>query len=127
PDILHLHSSKAGAVGRVAARLARIPAIYSTHGVAFLRTDVGLATRALFYGAEFLLGLVGTVTVACSASELAAMRHIPGRKIAIPNGVNLADLPPPEPKRPRAGMDIVLCGRITAQKNPELANRVAAA
>jgi len=127
PDILHLHSSKAGAVGRIAARLARIPAIYSTHGVAFLRTDVGPPTRALFYGAEFLLGLIGTVTVACSASELEAMRRIPGRKIAIPNGVNLAELPPPQPKAPHAGLNIVLCGRITAQKNPGLANRVAAA
>jgi glycosyltransferase involved in cell wall biosynthesis len=73
------------------------------------------------------LGLIGTVTVACSASELAAMRRIPGRKIAIPNGINLAGLPQPQPKPRHAGMDIVLCGRITAQKNPALANRIAAA
>ena len=127
PDVLHLHSSKAGAIGRVACNLAGIPAIYSTHGVAFLRTDVGPATRALFYSAEFMLGLIGDVTVACSPSELAAMRRIPGHKIAIPNGVNLASLPQRRPRERQAGLEIVLCGRITAQKNPELASRIAAA
>ncbi|HKU55080.1 MAG TPA: glycosyltransferase [Rhizomicrobium sp.] len=127
PDVLHLHSSKAGAIGRIAALLAGVPAVYSTHGVAFLRTDVGPAARAFFYGMEFILGLIGTVTVACSPSELAAMRRIPGRKLTIPNGINLGELPDSRPKDKSAGMDIVLCGRITAQKNPELANRIAAA
>ena len=127
PDLLHLHSSKAGAVGRIAAKRAKVPAIYSTHGVAFLRTDVGFATRLLYYAAEFALGLIGTVTVTCSPSELAAMRRIPGRKLVIPNAIDMAGLPLPKPRQPRAGMDIVLCGRITVQKNPQLASRIAAA
>lgn len=53
------------------------------------------------------------------------MRLIPGRKMVIPNGVNLATLPQPVPAPHGAGLDIVLCGRITAQKNPELACAIA--
>jgi len=126
PDVLHLHSSKAGAIGRVAAWRVGVPAIYSTHGMAYLRTDVGWATRAMFYGLECLLGLSGATTVACSPSELRSMRFIPGAKMDIPNGVDLATLPAPVPAPPHEGLDILLCGRITTQKNPELACRIAA-
>jgi glycosyltransferase involved in cell wall biosynthesis len=126
PDVVHLHSSKAGALGRIAARLVGIPAIYSTHGVAYLRTDVGIGTRALFFALEWLLGFVGTVTVACSPSEMATMRAIPGWKMIISNGIDLASLPPKDHSgSSQPGLQIALCGRITAQKNPELACQIA--
>jgi len=35
PDIIHLHSSKAGMVGRIAARILRLRAIFTAHGWAF--------------------------------------------------------------------------------------------
>ena len=35
PDLLHLHSSKAGIVGRIAARRARVPAVFTAHGWGF--------------------------------------------------------------------------------------------
>jgi len=35
PDIVHVHSTKAGLVGRVAAKLARMPVIFTVHGWAF--------------------------------------------------------------------------------------------
>ncbi len=127
PNIVHLHSSKAGALGRVAAWLTRIPSIYSPHGLAYLRTDVGTVTRALYFALEWLLGLAGTITVACSPSELEAMRGIPGTKAVIPNGVDFAALHPAAKTIARARLQIVLCGRITAQKNPLLACAVAAA
>lgn len=127
PDILHVHSSKAGAVGRAAARLAGVPVIYSTHGVSFLRTDIGRLISALFYALEWFLGLLGNVTVACSPSELNAMRRIPGRKIAIPNGIDMTTIPPRSPERQHQGLEIALCGRITAQKNPQLACAIAEA
>jgi glycosyltransferase involved in cell wall biosynthesis len=125
PDVVHLHSSKAGAIGRLAAFLTGIAAVYSTHGIAYLRTDVGFATRALFFSFEWLLGLLGSTTVACSASELHAMRFIPGRKISIPNGVDLASLSPPARKLTNDRLEIMLCGRVTVQKNPALACAIA--
>ncbi len=126
PDILHLHSSKAGALGRVAARLLSIPSVYSTHGMSYLRTDVGWPTRLLFFLLEWLLGPLGSVTVACSPSELKSMHAIPGRKITIPNGIALDSLPAAVPGAAVDSIKIALCGRITAQKNPHLAQAIAA-
>jgi len=125
PDILHLHSSKAGAIGRIAGRLTGVPSVYSTHGMAYLRTDVGIFSRALYFVLEWVLGPVGTVSVACSPSELQSMRAIPGRKMDIPNGIDLAILPLPVERPGTDTLKIALCGRITAQKNPELACQIA--
>ena len=35
PDVVHCHSSKAGLLGRLAARLERVPAVYTAHGWPF--------------------------------------------------------------------------------------------
>jgi glycosyltransferase involved in cell wall biosynthesis len=35
PDLVHLHSAKAGILGRIVARLHQIPAVYSVHGWSF--------------------------------------------------------------------------------------------
>lgn len=43
PDIVHAHSTKAGLVGRLAARLAHIPAVFTAHGWAFTE---GVAERS---------------------------------------------------------------------------------
>lgn len=36
PDLVHAHSAKAGVLGRLAGRRARVPAIYSPHGLPFV-------------------------------------------------------------------------------------------
>lgn len=45
PSVVHLHSSKAGVLGRAAAKIAAPHAkvLYSPHGLAFLRRDVSAA------------------------------------------------------------------------------------
>ncbi len=52
PDVVHTHSSKAGVVGRFAARDARVPLILHTvHGMSFNRTQSALQRR-LFAAVE---------------------------------------------------------------------------
>lgn len=45
PDLLHAHSSKAGLVGRIAARMSGIPSVFTAHGWAF--TDGATMARKL--------------------------------------------------------------------------------
>jgi glycosyltransferase involved in cell wall biosynthesis len=46
PDVVHTHSSKAGIVGRFAARDARVPVVIHTiHGMSFNRTQPALVRR----------------------------------------------------------------------------------
>lgn len=47
PDIVHLHSSKAGMIGRLAAKSLSIPAIFTAHGWAF--TEGVSENRRLLY------------------------------------------------------------------------------
>ncbi len=52
PDIVHTHSSKAGVLGRIAARRAGVPIIVHTiHGMSFNRTQAG-PIRAMYAAAE---------------------------------------------------------------------------
>lgn len=54
PDLVHLHSSKAGLIGRIAGRLQRTPVIFTAHGWGFssgnpyLRRQIALASEKLF-------------------------------------------------------------------------------
>lgn len=47
PDIVHLHSSKAGVLGRLAARSVSIPTVFTAHGWAF--TEGVSPTRRVIY------------------------------------------------------------------------------
>jgi glycosyltransferase involved in cell wall biosynthesis len=47
PDLVHLHSTKAGVLGRLAAWSLRVPAVFTVHGWAF--TDGVSARRAALY------------------------------------------------------------------------------
>ena len=52
PDVVHTHSSKAGILGRIAARRANVPCIVHTiHGMSFNRTQPRIVRRA-YAGAE---------------------------------------------------------------------------
>ena len=47
PDVVHTHSSKAGILGRLAARDARVPhVVHTIHGMSFNRTQPRLVQRA---------------------------------------------------------------------------------
>jgi glycosyltransferase involved in cell wall biosynthesis len=88
PDIVHLHCSKAGALGRLAARTLAIPAVYSPRGVSFVRTDRMLQAQ-LYRAAEMLLAGDRVPIVACSESEADHLRSVARSVYVVPNGVDL--------------------------------------
>lgn len=54
PDLIHVHSAKAGALGRVAAWMLDVPVVYTVHGFAF-KPAAPLLRRAASRFAEWCL------------------------------------------------------------------------
>ena len=127
PDLVHLHSAKAGWLGRLAARGLGLPVLYSPHAFPFLQDDPA-PVRRLYEWAERLAARWTTRLVAVSDAEaaLAVERGLfPRDQIdVLANAVDrealdrsVGPLPPlREPGRRVFG----LVGELRAQKAPEL-------
>lgn len=137
PDLVHTHSSKAGFLGRLAARWARVPVVlYSPHAFAFQMRSAH-ARRALYRHLERLAGRWTDCLVAVSQAEadLAATARILPREriVVIENGVDLKEIPSPEEGvalRQELGIArdapvILFVGRLVEQKAPEVFVRAA--
>jgi glycosyltransferase involved in cell wall biosynthesis/CDP-glycerol glycerophosphotransferase (TagB/SpsB family) len=118
PDIVHLHSSKAGLVGRLACLGLGRKVVYTPHAYFFLAKQ-GFARR-VFIAAERCLDLVArSITLGTSPSE--AQRAIedvgcpPERVEHILNTVDLEQLI--ERRTTRTGRHVVLVARVSEQKN----------
>lgn len=90
-DVVHTHTSKAGVLGRTAARLARVPAVVHTpHGHIFEGYFGPLTTRA-FMAIERAAATVTDVIVAisegCRADHLRLGIGRPERWATIPSGI----------------------------------------
>ena len=123
-DVVHLHSSKSGFLGRLACRIAGIRSvIYTPNGAPFLAGS--RIARFIFRILEKIGASFGGRVVCCSPSEHHLYQAIGIDAMCINNGVPLRR----SKKRVRdgsPGFRIVTCGRIIGQKNPELFNRIAA-
>jgi glycosyltransferase involved in cell wall biosynthesis len=123
PDVVHLHSSKAGALGRVAARIGAADArvIYSPHGLSFLRSDVPVWVQRLYLAFERLADSLGGTVVACSLGELEELRRKVRARHArlIENGVDAA-LVPRKRLRNDGKFVVGMMGRASYQKNHQL-------
>lgn len=94
PDIVHTHTSKAGAVGRIAAWLARIPVIIHTpHGHIFYGY-YGQVISGVIRLFERLLALLADRIV--TLTDLGAQEHVqhriagPEKFVTIPSGIALS-------------------------------------
>jgi len=124
PDIIHLHSSKAGFLGRVAAKLEKQSNIfYSPHGFSFLRQDAIWISRKLFFLLEkFICRFAGGRIVAVSKGELDEAKRLTRDTCLIRNFIDLSTLPESQEKTFPV---VITSGRISEQKNPVLFNRIA--
>ncbi|MDN7487044.1 glycosyl transferase [Burkholderia sp. AU31652] len=128
PTAIHLHSSKAGVLGRIAARIAAPNAkvLYSPHGLSFLRRDVSRMKQYAYLSFERIAAHIGGTIVACSGSELAEIRAKVRAKstVLVENGVDVAEIPP---RRMRDDRKVVIgmSGRASYQKNHQAFVRLA--
>jgi len=90
PDIVHTHSSKGGLLGRIAARLEKIPSVYTAHGFPF-QAGAPRLQRVLSFAGEWVGGHLGDAVICLtdSEAELARRSHVaPAESIVvIPNGL----------------------------------------
>jgi glycosyltransferase involved in cell wall biosynthesis len=123
PEVIHLHSSKAGALGRAAAKIASPHAkvLYSPHGPAFLRRDVSPTKQFAYLSFERLANYIGGTIVACSRSELHEIKdRVHARApILIENGVDVSEIPVQRTRRD-GKVVIGMTGRASFQKNHEV-------
>lgn len=123
--VYHLHSSKAGFLGRIAAFFSlKKRVIYTAHAASFLRKDVSSHKKSLFMLLERMAAIFPGKVVACSYSEQLAFEQIGIKAYCIPNGVTVSDYTKVQTASSHT-ITIVNSGRLTTQKNPALFNTIA--
>ncbi|MDE2237433.1 MAG: glycosyltransferase family 4 protein, partial [Elusimicrobia bacterium] len=120
PDVVHAHSSKAGALARWAAYLTGVPRVfYTPHGYGFLQRDRGPLARAFYKAAEKACSWIGTI-VAVSPSEAELARKLSwGRPVKTVCDPYLGPWPDQPGPAAHDGVLVGACGRLTAARNPE--------
>jgi len=139
PQIVHTHTAKAGMLGRLAARAARVPVVVHTFHGHVLRGYFGPLTTAFYRAVERRLGASSDVLVAVSdavKSDLVALGVAPAAKIrVIPLGLDLEPLAAALPRgslRREAGVPdgaplVGIVGRLAPIKDVGTFLRAAAA
>jgi glycosyltransferase involved in cell wall biosynthesis len=135
PHIVETHTAKAGFVGRVAARLAGVPAVLHVfHGHVFYGYFGALQTRA-FIGIERFLARWTDRVITISPAQQHDIAYVyriaaPAQVIVVPLGLDLRPFAGAGPARRRVGRAklgvpegvplVGYVGRLTAVKNPAL-------
>ncbi|HXG77147.1 MAG TPA: glycosyltransferase family 4 protein [Gaiellaceae bacterium] len=120
PELVQLNSSKAGVVGRLAAKLAGTPVVFTAHGWAF--STGARNTRAYALVERAMAPLADAIVCVSAADRHLALKHRVGRASqlhVIHNGIHApTSLPAPRswPDRPR----LACIARLSAQKDISL-------
>lgn len=72
-DLVHCHSTKAGLLGRLAAKLAGVPTVFTVHGWGFYNTDYGRAAPLIAHGERGLARITDAI-VCVAENDLAEGR-----------------------------------------------------
>ncbi|MCH2107222.1 MAG: glycosyltransferase [Planctomycetes bacterium] len=131
PDLIHTHSSKAGALGRRAARKAGCEAVVHTpHTYSFLFGHMfGPLKRWIFKAVERRLSRMARLIVAVSEGEAATMRSSgvvdPTQVRVVSNGIDPApyELAAPAALEESEGgrLRVLVCGLLNVAKGQDLA------
>lgn len=132
PDIIHMHSSKAGIVGRLAISSKNRKLFYTPHGYSFLKQDDSKLKRFIYKSIEKMAAIYKRkcTIVACSKGEYEESLKLTKNSTYVNNGVNTKEIDEIIGKDKEKQIDVdnlKICtvGRIGFQKNPELFNKIA--
>ncbi|MGE3818434.1 MAG: glycosyltransferase family 4 protein [Isosphaeraceae bacterium] len=127
-DVIHGHSSKGGALARLAAVGTRARSFYTLHGFIIMDPGLALWKRGIYLSIELALGMVTKGIVAVSPEEArAAVRLGLGRSRVkvVPNGIGPIQLTPRAEARRTLGVAddatvVGFVGRLVDQKAPDV-------
>lgn len=132
PDIIHLHSSKAGILGRLAVNGNKIKMFYNPHGFSFLKKDDSKLKRMIYWLIEKVTALFNRkcTIVGCSKGEYEEAKKLNKNSVCINNGIDIDKLKQEtqnlsEKKIDYDNLKICTVGRISFQKNPKMFNEIA--
>jgi len=127
PDVVHLHSGRAGLAGRLVVR-DRIPTVFQPHAWSFLAQRSGVQGASLRWERYAARWTTELVCVSTTERQLGESLGVHAPTSVIPNGVDLTAFRPAGPgdrvqARKRLGLDdvpTVLCvGALTVQKGQQ--------
>lgn len=130
PDVIHLHSSKAGALGRWAFNGNKIPLLYTPHGYSFLMQNHSSVKRMIYKTVEGISGKRNCTTISCSEGEHQETLKLTKNATYVSNGINICNLQKLIDSLGKIDdhpFTVFTLGRICYQKNPKLFNEIAMA
>jgi glycosyltransferase involved in cell wall biosynthesis len=129
PDVVHLHSAKAGLAGRLALR-GRLPTLFQPHGWSWLAVRGATARATLAWERLAWRWTDALVCVSEGEAELARHRQVGAAHVVVRNGVDLASFTPADEQARAAARDrlgvrqevpLAVCvGRVTQQKGQDV-------
>lgn len=121
PDVIHLHSSFAGFLGRFLPKQGKTRIVYTPHCYAFERRDISGVMQHVYKRLE-TLGLSRIDTIAGCSERECELGYALGAKNAVHLN-NYADLDsamkPDGASRAAPPFHVVVAGRISPQKDPQ--------
>lgn len=127
PDIVHCHSSKAGVLGRIAAKLLKVPKIiYTPHAYAFQNSNLSNLKKRFYLLVEKILAqycTTKTINVSYGEMKVALDNKIDKKEqfIVIHNGVDKKEAKINQITNFRIDKEDIIVGniaRLEEQKNP---------
>ena len=126
PDIIHLHSSIAGGIGRIAFKKRKESVIYTPHGFAHILLGGGFKSW-LYKRFEKILGNKA-LTLTCCKSEDEEAKKFSKRTAFIETGMDIEEFDKVLKNvklAPKKEFTVFTLGRICTQKQPKLFNQIA--
>ncbi len=133
PDLVHLHGSRSGFVGALAAQLSRVgPVVYTAHAFAFKRRLPGVLRWAAAGADRLTCHLARRVICLTQRDVEAARRHgiAANNFVVIPNGIDVAEFASSSDRRSEFGFVpstpiVGMVARLVPDKDPQTFVRMA--
>lgn len=122
PDVVHLHSSVAGFIGRWVLPCSKVNVVYTPHGFSFLMQGMGGLKKKLFYSIEKISACRKCRIIGCSEGEQKEALKLRKDSLYVNNGIQCDAIMATGDDEP---LNVYTSGRILPQKNPVLYNSIA--